>query len=336
MYRWASLRSSLLPARSLYRFFSGNTKERIRFIGLGAMGAHQANNLIKKGYEVVVFDINKASVEKLVSQGASSASSPKHVASQVDVLITMLPSSDNVSSVYLGEQGIMEGVRKNALLADSSTIDPLVSRQVASRLAQKHASFIDCPVSGGTLGAEAGTLTFMVGASKDQFERAKPYLQAMGKNIVHCGEVGSGQVVKLCNNLILGVTMLGVAEAMNLGVKLGVDKKVLANVINTSSGRSWSSDTYNPCPGTLDNPSVPSNRNFAAGFQTALIKKDLGLAAQAAQAQKIPLPIGELAQQTYEYLSRKSGSLDFSSYYQLLQDEEEPRLLKRLLRTPPS
>jgi len=314
--------------RPLLRFFSASSKERIGFIGLGAMGAHQAANLLKKGYSVTVFDISSESVGKLVAKGASRAQTPKEIASQSDVIVTMLPSSDNVVNVYLGDNGLIHGINKKDLLfLDSSTIDPIISRSVSDNLASKNAILLDCPVSGGTLGAEAGTLTFMVGGSKENFQRAKPYLEAMGKNIVHCGDSGAGQIVKLCNNLILGISMLGVSEAMNLGVKLGVDKKVLASVINTSSGRCWSSETYNPCPGVLEG--VPSSRGYTGGFQTNLMKKDIGLAVQAATSQNIPLPIGTFAFKSYEVLSKESyGNKDFSSYFELLQ-KLKPHILEK-------
>jgi len=243
----------------------------------------------------------------------------------------MLPSSQHVDSVYRGENGIFQSVRKNALLLDSSTIDPIVSRSVAADAASKGATMIDCPVSGGTIGAEKGTLTFMVGGSKEAFERAKPILECMGSNIIHCGDVGAGQVVKVCNNLILGISMMAVSEAMNLGAKLGVDPKILASVINRSSGRCWSSDTYNPSPGVMEG--VPSSRGYTGGFQTNLMKKDIGLAIQAARSQNIPVPFGILSYSGYELLSKASyGSHDFSSYHELLQKINNEEFLSQLTK----
>jgi len=295
------------------------------------MGSHQALNLLRKGYPLFVYDVNTEAVKKLTSQGAKNVSSPKELASQVNILVTMLPSSEHVDSVYRGENGIFKTVRKNALLLDSSTIDPIVARNVAADASSNGAIMMDCPVSGGTIGAEKGTLTFMVGGSKDAFERAKPILECMGTNIIHCGEVGAGQVVKVCNNLILGISMMAVSEAMNLGSKLGVDPKILASVINRSSGRCWSSDTYNPSPGVMEG--VPSSRGYTGGFQTNLMKKDVGLAIQAARSQNIPLPLGILSYSGYELLSKADyGTHDFSSYHELLQKINNDEFLRQLIQ----
>jgi len=317
------------------RFFSLSSektipKQKIGFIGLGNMGSRQSTNLVKKGYSLIVYDVNSQSVNDLVGKGCEKATSPKEVAEKVNIIITMLPSSSHVEEVYKQpSHGIFESLKKNTLLIDCSTIDPIVTRALANEIKQREAEMVDAPVSGGTLGAQAGTLTFMVGGSAEGFQRAQPYLQAMGKNIIHCGDSGAGQVVKICNNLILGASMLGVAEAMNLGVKLGVDKKVLANVINTSSGRCWSSDTYNPCPGVMEG--VPSSRGYSGGFQTDLLKKDLGLAVEAAKSCNVPLPSGNFARLIYQCLSEKGyGQKDFSSFYEFLQNVD-PKQLESLV-----
>lgn len=203
---------------------------RVGFIGLGNMGQHMARNLLKGGRSVVVFDVQSAAVDRVKSAGATSATSPKLVAEQSDVIVTMLPSSPHVQEVYLGASGVAEGLKGKkpgaALCIDSSTIDPATARHVASSLKQIGAEAVDAPVSGGVGGAEAGTLTFMVGGTEDNFARAKPVLQLMGKNIVYCGGPGNGQVAKICNNLILAISMAGVSEAMQLGVSLGIDAKV--------------------------------------------------------------------------------------------------------------
>jgi len=314
------------------RFFSGQAtpKEKVGFIGLGNMGSRQSTNLLKKGYSLIVYDVNSESVNDLVGKGSEKANSPKEVAEKANIIITMLPSSSHVEEVYKRPSHVIFcGLRKNSLLIDCTTIDPIVTRALSNEIKQRECDVVDAPVSGGTLGAQAGTLTFMVGGSKEAFQRAQPYLQAMGKNIIHCGDSGAGQVVKICNNLILGASMLGVAEAMNLGVKLGVDKKILANVINTSSGRCWSSDTYNPCPGVLEG--VPSSRGYSGGFQTDLLKKDLGLAVEAANSCHVPLPVGNFAYLIYQFLSVKGfGQKDFSSFYEFLQSVE-PKQLENLV-----
>jgi 3-hydroxyisobutyrate dehydrogenase len=202
-------------------------------------------------------------------------------------------------------------------IVDCSTIDPASARRLAQQALAQGNELADAPVSGGTGGAAAGTLTFMVGASEALFARIQPVLQHMGKRIVHCGEVGNGQVAKVCNNLLLGVSMIGVSEAMALGVSQGMDPKVLADIINASSGRCWSSDTYNPFPGVMEG--VPASRGYQGGFGVDLMLKDLGLAAEAARQSRQPLPMGALAQQMYQVWSAQGqGQLDFSSIIQML------------------
>jgi len=276
-----------------------------------------ANNLLKNQYPVIVFDLNKEVVAKLQASGARVAASPKEIAAEADQIITMLPSSPHVLSVYCGDEGILRTVRKGALLIDSSTIDPNVARSVAAQVREKGASLLDAPVSGGVPGAEAGTLTFMVGGEKDDFERGKILLQNMGKNIVHCGGSGNGQVVKLCNNLVLAISMVGVSEAMNMGIKLGMDPKTLGEVLSTSTARCWSVDTYNPVPGVKEN--VPSSRGYTGGFGVDLMLKDLGLAVDAAKSVDAPVNLGDLAKSVYADLSKKgAGKSDFSVVYDFL------------------
>lgn len=287
------------------------------------MGMHMAKNLVKNGHSVVGFDVNKSSVDKFVAGGAGrGAASPKEVAQSASVVVTMLPSSPHVQQVYEGANGVFEGIKSGALLIDSSTIDPLVARKLSAAAQTKGVSLLDAPVSGGVGGAEAGTLTFMVGADTlALFARAEPLLRNMGKNVVHCGGAGTGQIAKICNNLILAISMAGVSEAMGLGVALGMDPKVLAGIINTSSGRCWSSDTYNPVPGVMQN--VPSSRGYAGGFAVDLMAKDISLATGAAHAVKAPVPLGGAVQQLYNLLSRQGyGSKDFSSVYEFLAQKK--------------
>jgi 3-hydroxyisobutyrate dehydrogenase len=298
---------------------SGALRANIGFIGLGNMGAPMATNLLKKAHSVTVFDVNALAVKQLIAAGAKSAPSPAAVAaSGVDVIVTMLPSSPHAKAVYTAlESGVLAKVKAGALLVDASTIDPTVSRELALAAANKGAAFIDAPVSGGVVGAANGTLTFMVGGAKEAFDKAKPILECMGKNVVYCGGPGNGQVVKICNNLVLGISMIGVSEAMNLGVKLGMDAKTLATIFNSSSARCWSSDTYNPVPGVIDG--VPSSRNYDGGFGSALMAKDLGLAVAAAHDIKAPLPLGGAALQLYNLLTAHGlGGKDFSVAYQFL------------------
>eukprot|EP00126_Sphaerothecum_destruens_P007526 Sdes_comp19886_c0_seq1m12213 len=293
------------------------TKTSIGFIGIGNMGSHMAKNLIKRGHQLYVMDKNPDAVGSLQKLGAVGVQKISDMTKHVKVLITMLPSSPHVKEVYLGKEGILATVQPNSLLIDSSTIDPSSSRQVFHQATARNTTFVDAPVSGGVGGAEAATLTFMVGGTQDAFTLASPYLQCMGKNIVHCGAVGNGQVAKICNNMVLGISMIAVAEGMNLGTKLGMDPKLLASIFNSSSARCWSSDTYNPVPGVI--PSVPCNRDYEGGFGTALIAKDLGLAAAAATEEKIPIPFGTMAQQLYTLLCSKGlDKKDFGIVYKYL------------------
>ncbi len=291
---------------------------KIAFIGLGHMGGPMARNLLKAGHSLIVFDVVRHNVDALTAVGAAAAGSAKLAAVQAELVITMLPSSPHVRSVYLGEEGVLAGVAGGIPLIDSSTIDPHTARDVAAAAANRGNPMADAPVSGGTGGAESGSLTFMVGAAPALFESIRPILAHMGKNIVHCGDSGTGQVAKICNNLLLGISMIGAAEAMNLGASLGIDPKVLAGIINTSSGRCWSTDTYNPYPGVMDN--VPAARGYAGGFGTDLMLKDLGLAADAARQAKQPVPMGAMAQQLYQlWSSRGAGGQDFSSIINLFK-----------------
>jgi len=290
----------------------------IAFIGLGNMGAPMAHNLLKAGHRLVVFDVVQSHLDALTSHGAIAATSPKSAAAAAELVITMLPSSPHVRAVYLGEDGVLAGVVAGVTLVDSSTIDPHTAREVAAAALRHGNPMADAPVSGGTGGAQAGTLTFMVGATVEIFEHLKPVLALMGKNIIHCGSAGNGQVAKICNNLLLGISMVGVSEAMNLGVALGIEPGVLAGVINTSSGRCWSSDTYNPYPGLMEN--APSARGYSGGFGTDLMLKDLGLATEAAKQIKQPVVLGAVAQQLYQMSSAQGAGLkDFSSIINLFR-----------------
>ncbi len=289
------------------------------WVGLGNMGGHMATNLLKGGYKLVVYDMSASAVERLAKAGAQPAKSAEEVAQKARVVFTMLPSSPHVAEVY--RKALFRSVGRGGLLVDCSTIDPNVTKELAREGTEHGLTVVDAPVSGGVGGAEAGTLTFMVGGSPASFEAVKPFLQKMGKNIVHCGDAGTGQVAKICNNLVLGISMAAVAEAMNLGVRLGADPKVLAGIINTSAGRCWSSDTYNPVPGVMDK--VPSSRNYEGGFGAALMRKDLGLAAQAALAAGAELPTGLAALNAYTALVNKGyANKDFSSLYDFLAKKQ--------------
>ncbi|GAA5234395.1 3-hydroxyisobutyrate dehydrogenase [Verticiella sediminum] len=291
----------------------------IAFIGLGNMGAPMARNLLKAGRKLVVYDLSTDAVADLVSAGAQAAESVGHAASLAQTaVITMLPAGTHVRTVYLGEDGVLARATRGVPLIDSSTIDPATAREVSAAAQGQGNPMADAPVSGGTGGAQAGTLTFMVGAEAGLFDTIRPILAEMGRNIAHCGGAGNGQVAKLCNNMLLGISMIGVSEAMALGVSLGMDPKALAEVINTSSGRCWSSDTYNPWPGVMDN--VPAARGYTGGFGTPLMLKDLGLATEAARQAGQPVHLGALAQQLYQWFAANGHAAeDFSAIVKLYE-----------------
>jgi len=294
---------------------------KIGFIGLGHMGAPMALNLLKAGHTVSVFDLSASAMQTLADAGAQKAASAKAAASSAECVITMLPAAAHVRGVLTAEDGVLAGVAQGVTIIDSSTIDPASVKEFAKLAAAQGNAFVDAPVSGGTGGAAAGTLTFMVGATAALYESVKPVLSGMGKNIVHCGETGTGQVAKICNNLVLGITMAGVAEAMALGEALGIDPKVLGGIMNTSTGRCWSSDTYNPYPGVIE--TAPSSRGYTGGFGTDLMLKDLGLATDAAKGAHQPAYMGALAQQLYQAMSsRGDGKLDFSAIIKLYRAEK--------------
>ncbi|KVV51771.1 3-hydroxyisobutyrate dehydrogenase [Burkholderia territorii] len=290
----------------------------IAFIGLGNMGGPMAANLLKAGHALTVFDLDRNAVDTAVDAGATAAASPRDAAARASLVITMLPASQHVREVYLGDDGVLAGARAGATFVDCSTIDPSTARSVANAAAQRDFPLADAPVSGGTGGAQAGTLTFMVGAEHALFERIRPVLLDMGKNVVHCGGTGTGQIAKICNNLLLGISMMGVSEAMALGAALGIEPTVLAGIINTSTGRCWSSDTYNPYPGVND--AAPAARGYSGGFAANLMLKDLGLATEAARGARQPVWMGALAQQLYQSMSQQGlGTLDFSACVKLYE-----------------
>ena len=301
-------------------------------IGLGNMGGHMARNLLRAGRAVVVSDVSPGAIDGLASAGAATAHSPAEVAAKLSdlgggarTLVTMLPNNDIVRGVYTGADGILSDRAKveGTLMIDCSTIAPGVAQEVAKAAYATGCDFVDAPVSGGVVGAEAASLTFMVGANgADIVDRARGVLELMGKKCVHCGTVGSGQAAKLSNNLVLAVSMLGVAEGMLLGQRLGVDAAVLADVFNTSTARCWSSDTYNPVPGVIDG--VPASRAYAGGFATNLMLKDLGLALSAAVDAGVPTSGAANAHAAYDAAREAGfGDKDFGAVYALLEQMAE-------------
>ncbi len=298
---------------------------QIAFIGLGNMGAPMALNLLKAGHSLSVYDLSAAAMDKLASAGAQCASSAADAVLEAEVVISMLPASRHVEALYFGAKnspGILGLIADDALVLDCSTIAPQTAIQLASAAAERGLSLLDAPVSGGTAGAAAGTLTFMVGGLLNDLERARPILSAMGKNIFHAGSYGAGQTAKICNNMLLGILMAGTAEALALGVANGLDAHVLSDIMRQSSGRNWALELYNPCPGVMDN--VPASRGYSGGFGVDLMLKDLGLAAESARTVQAAVPLGELARNLYALHSQQgAGALDFSSIYSLLAPKTE-------------
>jgi len=296
----------------------------IAFIGLGNMGGPMAQNLIKAGHSLRVFDLVPAAVQLLVKDGAYASSSAKDAVAGVDVVISMLPASQHVESLYLGESGLLNSIPPKALVIDCSTIAAVSARKVATSAQNLGLDMIDAPVSGGTGGAIAGTLTFIVGGEAKALERARPYLEKMGKNIFHAGAAGAGQVAKIANNMLLGIAMAGTAEALALGVANGLDPKVLSDIISKSSGCNWAVEKYNPWPGVMEN--VPAAKAYAGGFGVDLMLKDLGLAAEAAMHTKSVIALGELARNLYAlHSSQGSGKLDFSSIVNMIKHTDESK-----------
>ena len=291
---------------------SNNTaKPNIAFIGLGNMGAPMAENLLRAGYALSVYDLSAEATKRLQQAGASVADSPKEAASNAQVVISMLPAGQHVHSVYLGDNGLLAELPKGTLVIDSSTIAAADARVVAEAASKFGIDFLDAPVSGGTGGAIAGSLTFIVGGSDDAFTKAEPILAVMGKNIFHAGDHGAGQVAKICNNMLLGILMAGTAEAINLGVKNGLDPKVLSDIMLQSSGRNWTLEVYNPYPQVMEN--VPSSNGYKGGFMSKLMQKDLNLAMQTAKDTDVETPMGAKATELYEAHTLENGDKDFSS-----------------------
>jgi 3-hydroxyisobutyrate dehydrogenase len=292
---------------------------RIGFIGLGNMGLPMAQNLLKAGHQVEGVDVNTAAVEKLKAAGGTPVEFAKVAAARADVVITMLPAGQQVREVYLGPNGIIENANEGTLLIDCSTIDVETARTVAAVAEKKGLMMLDAPVSGGVGGASAATLTFMVGGSERAFVRAETILQKMGKTIVHAGGAGTGQAAKICNNMILGISMIAVSEAFVLAEKLGLDHQKLFDISSKSSGQCWSMTSYCPVPGPV--PASPANRDYAAGFTAAMMLKDLKLSQEAAKAAGAKTQLGADAERIYSaYVASGEAGKDFSGIIRFVRD----------------
>jgi 3-hydroxyisobutyrate dehydrogenase len=291
---------------------------RIGFIGLGNMGLPMAQNLIKAGHQVEGVDVNPAAVEKLKAAGGAAVDMAGVAAARADVVITMLPAGQHVRDVYLSAGGIVESANPGTLLIDCSTIDVATARDVAKAAEARGLMMLDAPVSGGVGGATAGTLTFMVGGPAQAFARAEHILQQMGKTIVHAGGPGNGQAAKICNNMILGISMIAVSEAFVLAEQLGLEHQKLFDIASKSSGQCWSLTTYCPVPGPV--PTSPANRDYQAGFTAAMMLKDLKLSQEAAKAAGAVTELGANAAKIYSrYVESGESSRDFSGVIRFIR-----------------
>ena len=290
---------------------------RIAFIGLGHMGGGMAPNLAKAGHDVRAFDLVPEAVEKAVAAGCSSAPSTADAVKDADVVITMLPAAKHVRAVF--ENDIAPNARPGALLVDCSTIDVQSARDVGEAMKAKGLDFLDAPVSGGIAAAAGGALTFMVGGTDEQFERARPFLEPMAKAVIHAGQLGAGQAAKICNNMILGATMAVTCEAFVLAQKLGLDPQVFFDISSKASGQSWSMTSYAPVPGV--GPETPADHDYEGGFAAALMLKDLKLAEEAAQSVGAYTPMGGEAEELYQrFVDRGGGNKDFSGIIKMIDD----------------
>ncbi len=293
----------------------------IGFIGLGNMGAPMAANLVKAGHQVTGFDIMAGRAEALAATGGRAAATAAEAASAGEIVITMLPAGPNVRSVYRGDSGVLAHASKASLLIDCSTIDVETARAVAADADDAGFDMLDAPVSGGVIGAETAGLTFMVGGNVEAFERGRPLLAAMGRTIVHAGPAGNGQAAKICNNMILGVSMIAVCEAFSLAERLGLAAQTLFDISAKSSGQCWALTSYCPVPGPV--PASPANHDYVAGFTAAMMLKDLRLAQQAAQANAAATPLGAAAANLYQlFVEEKTAGLDFSAIYRFIRKSE--------------
>ncbi len=292
----------------------------IGFIGLGNMGGPMAANLAKAGHAVKAFDLSQSAVEKAVAAGCAAAATVAEAATGVEVVVSMLPAGAHVKGVYMSDEGVFSVAGKGTLIIDCSTIDVDSARTVAAAAVEAGMLMVDAPVSGGVAGAENAALTFMVGGPEEAFAKAQPILEKMGKTIVHAGGAGNGQAAKICNNMLLGISMIGVSEAFMLAKRLGLDAQKLFDISSKASGQCWAMTSYCPVPGPV--PTAPSNRDYVPGFAADMMLKDLKLAQDAAAAAGASTPLGAAAESLYQMFSNKgNGGLDFSGIVKMVDGE---------------
>ncbi len=294
---------------------------KVAFIGLGNMGRPMARNLRSAGLDVTGFDSSTEARAKAAEDGLTLAASAHEAAREADVVISMLPAGEHVEALYLGDAGVLAHMDRGRLVVDCSTVAPSSARTVAEVALARGIGCIDAPVSGGTAGAAAATLTFMVGGTTADVERARVVLEKMGKNIFHAGSAGAGQTTKICNNMLLAIQMIGTSEALALGIASGLDPKVLSEIMKQSSGGNWVLEKYNPVPNVME--TTPASKGYAGGFGTDLMLKDLGLALAAAVSARASTPLGSLARSLYAAHSLAGhGALDCSSIVRLIGNVE--------------
>lgn len=292
----------------------------VAFIGLGNMGSGMCANLVRAGHDVCAFDLRPEAIVAAVEAGAVAAETLRAAVERAEVVITMLPAGEHVLSVYFGAEGVVAHAPDGALFLDCSTISVEDARRAATQAEDAGFLMVDAPVSGGVTGAEAGTLTFMVGGSEAGFSRARPLLDIMGTNVFHAGGAGNGQVAKIANNMLLGISMIGTCEAFNLAERLGLDAQTFFDIASTASGQCWSMTSYCPAPGPV--PTAPSNRGFEAGFAIAMMLKDLNLARAAAETAEADIPLGGHAGDIYSRLEADGfAGLDFSAVMRRIRGE---------------
>jgi len=293
---------------------------RVAFIGLGNMGGGMAANLAKAGHEVMAFDLSKDALDRAAAHGCKVAESAEQAVANAEAVVTMLPAGKHVADVY--RSNVLRNAPKDAILLDCSTIDVATAKAVEGEAGAAGYTMVDAPVSGGIAAAEGGTLTFMVGGSDDGFERARPFLEKMGKAVIHAGGPGAGQAAKICNNMLLGATMAATCEAFVLAQKLGLDPQTFYDISSKASGQSWSMTSYCPVPGV--GPETPADRDYQGGFAAALMLKDLKLAMEAADEAGAYTPMGGEAEELYErFVERGGGGRDFSALIKMIDDSWE-------------
>lgn len=289
-------------SRFAVRNFATASKKKVGFMGLGNMGLSMVRNCMKHGYEITAYDVNHEVLKLAEKEGVKIATDVKGAVTDQDICFTMLPNTEIVEKIRTGKGGIFEHAREGCLVIDSSTISPIASKAMAEAGKKLGLVIADAPVSGGTVGATNGTLTFMVGSDKEYYNQIQEFLKSMGTNIFHCGGPGTGQISKICNNLMLGIQMIAVSEGMALGEKLGMDPKVLANIVSTSTGSCWANNVYNPRPGVIEG--VPSSKNYDGGFMVSLMRKDLGIVLESASKVGLDLQFGQKANDYYLELEK--------------------------------